>query len=162
MPRLTAFLPCRAGSQRVPQKNTRPFADRPDGLLGIKLEQLLDCPTLDAIMLSTNDAAVIELAQPWIERSGGRLSIDHRPDHLCSAQTSTNEVRGFVPSVIPDGEVLWTHVTSPFVDAAEYESAIAAWRAARDAGSHDSLMAVTTIHGFIWDEHGAVNYHRAV
>ncbi|WP_424135844.1 cytidylyltransferase domain-containing protein [Roseomonas chloroacetimidivorans] len=159
---VTAFLPCRAGSQRVPQKNTRPFADRPDGLLGIKLDQLLACHALDLILLSTNDPAVEAIAEPYVARSRGRLSIDRRPDHLCSASTSTDEIIAYVPEVIPEGDVVWTHVTSPFFGAVDYAEAIAAYRAARAAGTHDSLMGVTALRTFIWNETGPVNYDRTV
>jgi len=159
---ITAFLPCRAGSQRVPHKNTRPFAGRRDGLLGIKLEQLLACDALDAILLSTNDPEVEAIAAPLAARSGGRLRLDRRPDHLCSSSTSTDEVIAYVPEVIPEGDVVWTHVTSPFYGAADYAEAIAAYRAARAAGTHDSLMGVTELRTFVWDASGPLNYDRAV
>jgi len=157
---LTAFLPCRAGSQRVPHKNTRPFADQEEGLLGIKIGQLLATPEIDLVLLSTNDPLVIEIGERHIPASQGRLRIDHRPDDLCSSSTSTDEVISYVPSVVPDGEVLWTHVTSPFFDAVEYSAAIAAYRAARAAGTHDSLMGVLALHTFMWDDRGPINYDR--
>lgn len=158
-----AFLPCRAGSQRVPHKNTRPFADRPDGLLGIKLDQLLACPDIDQVVLSTNDAAVIAIAERRVARAGGRLRIDLRPDHLCASSTRTDDVITYVPGIIPAGDVLWTHVTSPFFGAADYTAAIAAYRAAVAAGTHDSLLGVTELRTFIWNAGGRpVNYDRAI
>jgi CMP-N-acetylneuraminic acid synthetase len=157
---LTAFLPCRAGSQRVPHKNTRPFADREEGLLGIKLEHLLATPEIDLVLLSTNDPLVIEIGEQHMAGSGGRMRIDRRPDHLCSSSTSTDEVIGYVPSIVPEGVVLWTHVTSPFFDATEYSAAIAAYRAAIAAGTHDSLMGVLALHTFLWDGKGPLNYDR--
>ncbi|MCR0982003.1 acylneuraminate cytidylyltransferase family protein [Roseomonas populi] len=159
---VTAFLPCRAGSQRVPHKNTRPFADRQDGLLGIKLEQLLACAAIESVVLSTNDPEVEAIAAPFVARAGGKLRMDRRPDHLCSSSTSTDEVIAYLPSIIPEGDVLWTHVTSPFFGAADYAAAIGAYRGARGAGTHDSLMGVTELRTFIWDAKGAVNYDRAV
>ena len=157
-----AFLPCRAGSQRVPQKNTRPFADRPDGLLGIKLEQLLACTAIDEVILSTNDEAVIAIAQPWLAAHEGRMRLDRRPDHLCASSTRTDDVVEYVPSIIPEGDVLWTHVTSPFFGAEDYAAAIAAFRAARAAGTHDSLLGVTELKTFIWNRDGhPINYDRA-
>ena len=157
-----AFLPCRAGSQRVPHKNTRPFADRPDGLLGIKLEQLLGCAAIDEVILSTNDAAVIAIAEPWLRAHRGRMRLDRRPDHLCASSTRTDDVVGYVPSIIPEGDVLWTHVTSPFFGAEDYAAAIAAYRAARGAGTHDSLLGVTELKTFIWNGAGQpINYDRA-
>ncbi len=159
---MIAFLPCRAGSQRVPLKNTRAFGDRPDGLVGIKLQQLVACDHIDEIVLSTNDEAVLTIGEQWIGRAGGRLRIDRRPDHLCASSTSTDEVIAYVPTIIPEGDILWTHVTSPFFDSADYAQAIDLYRAARASGAHDSLMGVTKMHGFIWNENGPITYDRAV
>lgn len=156
---MIAFLPCRAGSQRVPRKNVRPFADRADGLLGIKLEQLIACPELDEIILSTNDPDAIAVGERFLSASSGRLRIDRRPDHLCSSSTSTDEVIAYVPSIVPVGDVLWTHVTSPFFEAQDYSDAIAAYRGATAC---DSLLGVTELRTFMWSQTGPLNYDRAV
>jgi CMP-N-acetylneuraminic acid synthetase len=155
---MIAFLPCRAGSQRAPRKNVRRFAEQAEGLLGIKLRHLLACAEIDEIILSTNDPEAIAIGQAWLGRAGGRLRIVHRPDHLCSSAASTDDVIAYVPSIIPAGDVLWTHVTSPFFDTACYSRAIAAWRA---AAGHDSLVGVTELRSFVWDAKGPINYDRA-
>jgi CMP-N-acetylneuraminic acid synthetase len=160
--KITAFLPCRAGSQRVPHKNTRPFAGEADGLLGIKLGHLLATPEIDEVVLSTNDPLVIAIGERHLGPAAGRLRIDLRPDELCSSATSTDEVIGYVPRIITEGHVLWTHVTSPFYDAPEYSAAIAAYRAALAAGTHDSLMGVLELRTFMWGPEGPINYDRNV
>lgn len=159
---VTAFLPCRAGSQRVPHKNTKPFGGNPEGLLGIKLRQLLDTPELTEIVLSTNDPLVIEIGERYLGSAAGRLRIDHRPDDLCSSSTSTDEVIAYVPRVITSGTVLWTHVTSPFFNEAEYSRAIGLHDAAVGAGTHDSLMGVLELRTFLWNATAPVNYDRNV
>lgn len=159
--KVIAFLPCRAGSQRVPHKNTRPFAENEDGLVGIKLDQLLAVDGIDRVVLSSNDTAVLEIAERRVAGSAGKLVIDVRPDHLCSSATSTDEVIAYVPSIIKEGHILWTHVTSPFFDVAGYDEAIAAYREAIADGKHDSLMGVTRLNAFLWDEKGPINYDRA-
>lgn len=159
---IVAFLPCRAGSQRVPHKNTRPFGNHQDGLVGIKLEQLVACREIDEIILSTNDEAVLAIGEKWLDRAGGRLRIDRRPDRLCASSTSTDEVIAYVPTIIDHGDVLWTHVTSPFFDTGDYADAIAAYRAGLAAGTYDSLMGVTSLHSFIWNEDGPIAYDRDV
>lgn len=155
---MIAFLPCRAGSQRAPRKNVRRFAGLAQGLLGIKLRHLLACREIDEIILSTNDAEAIAIGEAFLRPAAGRLRIDRRPDHLCSSQASTDDVIAYVPSVIPAGDVLWTHVTSPFFDTDGYSQAIAAYRAAAD---HDSLLGVTELRSFVWNDAGPVNYDRA-
>lgn len=159
---MIAFLPCRAGSQRVPQKNTRPFGGEKSGLLGIKLRQLLATPEIDQVVLSTNDPLVIEVGERFLPEAGSRMRIDHRPDHLCSSSTSTDDLVAYVPNIIPEGHVLWTHVTSPFFDTEEYSAAIHAYREALAAGHHDSLMGVLELRTFMWSADGPLNYDRKV
>jgi CMP-N-acetylneuraminic acid synthetase len=159
---ITAFLPCRSGSQRVPFKNTRPFAGNSEGLVGIKLDQLIQSPLIDEIVLSTNDPVVIAVGETRLEAAKGRMRIDNRPDHLCSSATLTDEVIAYVPTIITEGTVLWTHVTSPFFDGEDYSIALKAYHDALAAGTHDSLAGATRIQNFLWNENGPVNYDRKV
>ena len=61
--RISCFLPCRKGSERVLNKNTRKFAGYEFGLTEIKLNQLLKTQLIDEIVLSTNDESIIEYAR---------------------------------------------------------------------------------------------------
>ena len=155
--KISVFLPCRAGSERVPHKNTRTFAGIEGGLLKIKLQQLIACNAIDTIVLSTNDEEVIQLAETL---SSDKIKIDRRPEHLATSSTSTDDLVKYVPSIISEGAVLWTHVTSPFIDGKIYEEAINVYKDALSKGENDSLMSVTALRTFIWNKEGAVNYDR--
>lgn len=153
---ITVFLPCRKGSQRVPDKNTRPFAGEEGGLLVLKLKQLLSASRIDRVVLSTNDEKVMALAGT-VEDS--RLEVKVRPDVLSSSSTSTDDLIDYVPNLIESGVVLWTHVTSPFVVGADYDQMIAAYEQALTEG-YDSLMTVTKVQKFLWNEQEPINYDR--
>lgn len=155
---ITCFLPCRKGSQRVPRKNLRPLGGKPYGLLQIKLDQLLATRQIDRIVLSTDDEEIIEFAQNLDDE---RFQIHQRDDRLASSNTSTDNLVGHAADLIPQGHILWTHVTSPFVTAEDYDRIVARYRHALDEG-YDSLMTVTELRGFLWDRHGPVNYDRTV
>lgn len=157
MTKVSVFLPCRAGSERVPKKNTRTFASIEGGLLKIKLNQLISCQSVDNIVLSTNDESVIAIAE---KLNNKKIVIDKRPEHLATSKTSTDDLVKYVPSVINDGIVLWTHVTSPFVDEVVYEKAIKQYLEVIKSGEYDSLMSVTALRTFIWNKSGAMNYDR--
>lgn len=147
---LAVFLPCRAGSQRVRQKNVRPFAGVQGGLLQIKMQQLIGIPEVRVIMVSTNDPLVVQVVRQFDDP---RIVIDDRPEELASSSTSTDELIRYVPTVLHAGHILWTHVTSPFVSADVYQSAIGAYQEALRKG-YDSLMSVTPMQKFIWDTNG--------
>jgi CMP-N-acetylneuraminic acid synthetase len=155
---LTVFLPCRKGSQRIPDKNIKSFAGVPNGLLQIKLEQLLNCTLVDQVILSSNDDRVLEYAASITDT---KLVLDQRPDWLGSSETTTDQLINYVPSLINDGHVLWTHVTSPFIDENEYDKIIRLFYEKLTQG-YDSLMTAKKIQTFIWNEFEAVNYDRNI
>ncbi|MEH6679588.1 MAG: acylneuraminate cytidylyltransferase family protein [Sediminicola sp.] len=155
---VTAFLPCRAGSQRIPNKNTKEFSGNKGGLLTIKLKQLLEVPLIDRIILSTNDQKVIDIAF----NMDSRVFIDVRPEHLATSETSTDDLINYVPNIISEGHILWTHVTSPFLNSDIYQLAIKQYLDNIKSGRYDSLMTVNKLQTFLWDKNGSVNYDRNV
>jgi CMP-N-acetylneuraminic acid synthetase len=154
-----AFVPCRAGSQRVPLKNTRPFGRYSDGLVGVKLRQILACSEVDGVVVSTDDPVVIHISEALRAREPERISIVPRPPELAISD-SLDKFLAYVPSIMPDCVVAWTHVTSPFFGEAEWRSAISAYRREVDNGQHDSMMSVTTIQSYIWDANGCISHDR--
>lgn len=155
---MTAFLPCRKGSERVPRKNIRPFGPVAHGLVEIKLRQLLDCAAIDRVILSTNDDEIIDYAES-LDAAG--LVIHRRAEHLASSATSTDDLVGHARELVDEGHILWTHVTSPFVTAALYAEIIDAYRHAL-ADGYDSLMTTTPLRAFLWTEEGPLTYDRSV
>lgn len=113
-----AFLPCRKGSERVPKKNIKPFGQFESGLVELKLKQLLDCSAIDKVILSTNDEEILDYAGTITHQ---KLVIHKRDDSLCSSSTSTDELISHALSLVPDGHILWTHVTSPFINSEQYK-----------------------------------------
>lgn len=60
-------MPTRKGSERVKNKNTRPFAGMDGGLIENKIKQLLGTKLIDEIILSTNDEKCMEVAQNMLQ-----------------------------------------------------------------------------------------------
>ena len=150
---VNVFLPMRAGSERVPKKNTKRFAEVNGGLCEIKLQQLLSSRLINKIFVSTNDLDVIAISESF---SSDKINIIQRPDELASSSTSTDDLIKYVPSIMPDAHILWTHVTSPFVDADIYDDMVHAYL--KNISSYDSLMTVTKLQKFIWNDTGPINY----
>lgn len=155
---ISVFLPCRAGSERVPEKNTKQFAGIEGGLLSIKLQQLLKIKLIDQIILSTNDEKVIQVAK----KISNTIIIDKRPEHLALSSTSTDDLINYVPSIIKEGHVVWTHTTSPFLTYDIYDKAISIYLSKLNEGVNDSLMTVNKLQTFLWNEKGSLNYDRTI
>ena len=90
---VVVFLPCRLGSERILNKNTKKFADEDNGLIGIKIKQLLQCSKIDQIIVSTNDLKIIDFIE---QLKSKRITLDKRIDSLCSSSTSTDSLIEYV------------------------------------------------------------------
>lgn len=154
--KVTCFLPCRAGSQRVVRKNIKPFAGYENGLIQIKLHQLIAADEIDEIVLTTDDADILVYAESLNEP---RLRLHHRVAELSSSTTSTDQLVAHALELIPEGHILWTHVTSPFITTKHYDDVIRTYWDKRKKG-YDSLMTTTAIYGFLWDGERPINYDR--
>lgn len=152
MEKFTFFLPTRKGSERVSNKNTRPFAGVEGGLLRIKLEQLLKTDEKFDIVLSTNDEESILIAEQFNNR---RIKIIQRPEELCSSSTNLADLIRYIPSIITDGNIIWVHVTEPFVDHQVLTRAIEVFSEKKALGECDSLMSVNKIQSFLWSKEEA-------
>ncbi|WP_194778179.1 acylneuraminate cytidylyltransferase family protein [Pararhodonellum marinum] len=146
---VSVFLPCRKGSERIKNKNNRDFAGKTGGLLAIKLEQLAASRSIDEIIVSTNDPVSIQTAQKYAEKDP-RIHVVERPEKLSLGTTSLSDLIDYVPGVCSHDQILWTHVTSPFVDAHDYDGFIATYFDQLSLG-FDSLMTVKKLQNFIWD-----------
>lgn len=153
---INVFLPCRKGSQRVPKKNIKQFAGYKNGLVEIKLKQLLKSKKIDKIYLSTNDEEILEYVESLNE---SKIVLHKRAEYLSSSATSADELVSHALELISEGEILWTHVTSPFLNASVYDDIIGKYKELKTQ-SFDSLMTTSLIHGFLWDKNGPVNYDR--
>lgn len=155
-----AFIPCRAGSQRVPHKNTWPLPGFPGGLLERKLRQISKSELLAGVVLSTDDPVCMSIARDLAPSLAKPIEILDRPRELAIADTLDAFV-AYVPTIMPEGDVVWMHVTSPFFGAEQMDLAVAAYRAAAETGEA-SLMGVTRLQSFLWDEQGCVSHDRSI
>ena len=146
--KMSIVVPIRSGSQRVKNKNTKPFTSNGKSLTQIKVEELLKIKNVDEIVITTNDELVIKQI---IELSCNdyRLVIDRRPQELCLDTTKVKDIINYMPSISHGEHILWLHVTSPFVKAKDYEDAIKTYFKALEDG-YDSIMSVTELKQFLW------------
>jgi N-acylneuraminate cytidylyltransferase len=152
MDKIAFFLPTRKGSQRVINKNTRPFANIQGGLLEHKLRQLIQSEKISEIILSTNDESCIRVAEPYTAICS-RLQIIERPNELCLDSTDLQDLITYVPTITNAKHILWGHVTTPIADAKEYDKAIELYLSKLNEG-FDSLISVIELKNFLLNKEG--------
>ena len=156
--KITAIVPCRRNSQRVKNKNTRPFASFPGGLLELKLRQLLKCKRLDSVVVNTDDDKAAEIASRSAKLTRHvRLHVVERPSCV---GLGTDELIAHIVESTETDIILWTHTTSPLIAEGTYDEAIRRYLSF-DHRQYDSLMSVTRLQEFVWDREGPKNHDRA-
>lgn len=70
--KITAVIPIRSGSQRVKDKNLRPFAGTT--LMENKIDTLLKVPELDSIIVNTNSEEAISIVKKRYQGGAGKMA----------------------------------------------------------------------------------------
>lgn len=153
--RITALVPMRHESERVPGKNYRYLGGKP--LYRHILDTLLDCPLIEEVAVDTDSPVIAE----GISSELPRVRLIERPAHLRAPDVPMNEVLLHDVSLTQADLYLQTHSTNPFLKTGTIERAISALLETRP--QHDSLFSVTALHTRLWDEHGRpLNHDPAV
>jgi N-acylneuraminate cytidylyltransferase len=161
MNKFAFFLPTRKGSERVKNKNTRPFAGVEGGILRIKLQQLLAVERVADIYVSTNDEETMSVAESF---NNSRIKIIERPEELCLSSTVIEDFINYIPTIVDADHIFWVHATAPFADTDILNQALDAYQElVVDKGTYDSLMSVTKVQQFLWSqtENKCVNHDRS-
>lgn len=146
-----AIIPVRAGSERVLNKNLRPFAG--STLLEIKIQQLLAVPGLAGVHVSSEDATMLRIA----ERAGA--IPQERDPHYATSSVPMSEVYAYMADQVNAVHVLLTHVTNPLAGPGVYTRMIDAYRSSRP--EHDSVTTVADVKDFLYQNGKPLNFDPA-
>lgn len=129
---VTALVPMRAKSERVPNKNIRPLAGRP--LFEWIIETLLASSCVESVVVNTDS----EVIARGVERLGGRVLW--RPPELRGASIDMRPLIAYDLTQVEGDVFLQTHGTNPLLRPATVDLAVTAYRS---AVAEDCLMSVT-------------------
>ena len=129
---ITALIPARSGSKRVPHKNIRLLNNKP--LLTYSIRTALACPSIDRVVVSTNDSEYKKIAMA----SGA--DVITRPEEYCM-DTSTDYavVKHFLErNIDPLKGIVYLRPTTPIRKVEVVEDAISSFL----NSCHSSLRSV--------------------
>lgn len=152
---ITALVPMRHHSQRVPGKNYRPLAGKP--LYQHILGTLLQVKEISRIVVDTDSDEIIT----GIKELFPQVTIYQRPQELRADTISMNEILMNEVKQFPSDLFLQTHSTNPLVRAETFSRAIQTLLSLYPG--YDSLFGVTRLQSRLWDQLGrAINHNPAV
>lgn len=144
-----AIITVRSGSQRVKNKNLRPFAD--SCLLEIKIKQMQRIKGVDAVQVNSNSDEMLNI--------GRRLGCEifKRDEYYATDMVSTNELRKNAAENIDADIILVTNCTNPLIKDKTIEDALDFYKTLPK--KYDSLNTAHEIKEFMWLNGKAYNYN---
>ncbi len=143
-----ALIAARSGSERVKNKNIRPFAGR--SLLEYKIKQLLRLKALDGVVVNSNDDEILLIALHM-----GCETIK-REQVYADAATQMSDVYVNMAENFPEDIVVYCNVTNPLINDTTITSAIELF-----CQNHGEILSVNTAHvikEFLYLNGNPINY----
>ena len=145
---ISAVIPAKKTSVRLPNKNMRPF--KGTTLLGYKIKKLQECEELGEIIVGSDCDEILAHAEQL-----GAIPVK-RPDEVCDEEIcSANKMIGDLCGRIKTDVVVWTHCTNPNISSATYDHAIETFLNNRN---YDSLISVDLVQEHLWKDWGDMRY----
>lgn len=151
--KVTAVIPVRAGSRRLPNKNILPFGD--SNLLVHKIRQLKCVGNINSVVVSSDSDEMLKMAQ----KEG--VLIHKRTPEYCDEKTKTfNEVVENIAQAV-DGDILmWAPCVCPLTSIESYENAIEIFKKeVLKKKKYDSVISAKIFKEYLFDEKGPHNWN---
>jgi len=150
-PVIVALVPMKGHSERVPNKNLRPFCGKP--LCHWIIHSLQKSHYVKDIVVNTDSQKIAEN----IHQNFNGVKIIDRPDEIRGDFVSMNTIIAYDLSQLSGEHFLQTHSTNPLLNTETIDKAIALYF--RNLGTHDSLFTVTRHNArFYWGDGNPINH----
>lgn len=146
--KIKALVAVRSGSERVKNKNIRPFAG--SNLLEIKLEQLKRIPNLDGIVVNSNDDKMLEIAKLH------GVETVKRDEYYAGNSVSMSDVYKNMAENMDCDIIVYANVTNPLLKDKTIIDAIEEYKKNKD--NFDSLNSAHLVKEFMFKDNLPINY----
>ena len=144
---IIAMVPVRAGSTRVPNKNTRKFANT--SLLELKLKVLKNVSEINQIIVSTDCDIAAEIAHKQ------SIKVQRRSKYYAGSDVTNDQHWLHIAKTTPGDIVFLAQVTSPLLRVSSIQKALNTFS---NSVSNDSLNSVSVEKKFLWKDMNPINY----
>ncbi len=140
-----AFIPIRAGSKAIPNKNIKDMAGKP--LYEWVTDAALAADCIDEVWISTESA---DYHERIVKRYQDRVRIHMRPDILATDTAATDDVMLHFALEYDFDKIVLAQATNPLLKAADLDEACTRM----DAVGYDSLLSCIPRRRFFWTKGG--------
>ena len=145
---ISTVITVRKGSQRVKNKNLKPFCKK--NLLIYKIETLLKVKSIKNIIINTDSNDVIKIAKDY------GVGYHLRDPYFASSECPNNEFWGHIAENTKTEYILFTHCTNPLIKESTYEDFINFF--VKNRQEHDSFNSVSEVKEFLILNQKPINF----
>lgn len=150
--KITALLPMKGHSERVPNKNMKLFANKP--LYHYIMQTLLDSEYICKVAVNTDS----EIIKQDINQNFDNIEIIDRPTTIVGDFVSMNKIIAYDLSQLKGKHFLQTHSTNPILGSKTIDAGIEQYFDKLEL--HDSLFSVTKTHSRLyWGDGKPINHN---
>jgi len=146
---ITAVVPIRKGSQRIKNKNFRPFSQ--SSLLEIKLNALKEINEIDNIVVNTDSEKAIEIAK----KIG--VNFFKREEYFASSKCINTQHWKNLADTTDTDYLMHCPCTAPLIKKDTYRNIINTFKSVLKNG-FDSINSVSQVKEFLWLNNKPINY----
>jgi CMP-N-acetylneuraminic acid synthetase len=150
---ITALLPMKGHSERVPDKNMRNFGGKP--LYHAVLNSLLKSQYITQVIINTDS----EIIKKDVINNFNKVRVIDRPENIRGDFVSMNNIIAYDISQIESEHFLQTHSTNPLLKTETINAAIETYFTKLTEG-YDSVFSVTRIQSRLYWENGTAINHN--
>ena len=155
---LTAIIPVRGGSRRLPNKNILPFGD--SNLLVHKIRQLKQVDGINTIVVSSDSDVMLEMANQEAGGGGGGGGVYKSPLGKCDGRNKNfNDVFVNNCSSLDWDVIMWAPCVCPLTSIESYENAIKDfYKYVIEKKEFDSVISAKMFKEYLFDENKPLNF----
>ena len=146
MSNIIAVIPVRKGSERVRNKNIKPFAN--SSLLEIKIEQLKRVKNIDEIIVSSDCENMLDIATSM------GVSTHKREKYFASSVANNSEFFKNLAESLEGENILYSPVTCPLISLDTYQECLRKYK----SEGLKNLVTVAPVKHHMWLDGEPLNY----
>ena len=146
---LVAVVPARKGSQRVKNKNFKPFCGK--NLLIHKIEVLKKINQINEIIINTDSDEAIKIAKDL------EVGFKRREKYYASSECTNSEFWSHIAETTDSSLIMFTNCTSPLIKEETYIKIIDSFETSKS--SNDSINTVTEIKEYLYLDNKPLNFN---
>lgn len=145
--KITAVIPVRKGSERVKNKNIKPFGNT--NLLQLKIDTLKKVKGIDKIIVNSDCDTMLYIA------SQHGAETYKRDEYFASSIINNSEYFKHIAEITPSEHIMYAPVTCPFVSKETFEKCIKIYQ---NLEEKDSVMTAFDVKHHMWLDGQPINY----